>query len=258
VQIERGDPESIGRPDRLAILAHFSTDAQVTRSFRTLVRELSRADYRIMVVSASSAARPLEWNGDLPVDAVVLRQPNIGYDFGSWAIGLEAIGEARQAESVILANDSLLGPFTTLRPLLDDFEQAKADVWAMTDTHQYFHHLQSYFLGFRGGVLADQPLANFWSDVRVEDSKWDVIRNSELGLSRFLYGEGYQMTSAFRADEIVQHGDNPVIKGWWRLMDRGFPFLKREIVRDPSVAPMAEHVADEVSAAFGQELAEWL
>ena len=36
---------------------------------------------------------------------------------------------------------------------------------------------------------------------------------------------------------VVAPGENPVIKGWWKLLERGFPFVKREIVRDPSVAP---------------------
>jgi lipopolysaccharide biosynthesis protein len=201
----------------------------------------------------------LDWGGDLPNGVIVIRQPNLGHDFGSWTIGLDAGGpQALSADYVILANDSLVGPFASIEPLVDRFEQAAADVWAMTDNHQYFHHLQSYFLGFRGGVLADQPLTRFWSDIRVEPSKWEVIENNELGLSRLLYREGYQMTSAFRADQIVEPGENPVIKGWWRLMRDGFPFVKREIVRDPTVAPMSDRVTSYVANLYGETLDEWL
>jgi lipopolysaccharide biosynthesis protein len=258
VSVERGDLATLGTPRRLALIAHFSTEPRVSLSTRTLVRELAAARYRVVVISASSTAGELDWNGDLPENAIVLRQPNLGYDFGSWAIGLDAVGPARGADYVILANDSLVGPFSTLAPLLAQFERAVADVWALTDTHQYFHHLQSYFLGFRGGVLSEAPLARFWEDIRVEPSKWDVIRNNELGLSRYLYGEGYQMTAAFRSEHVVSPGDNPVIKAWWKLMGRGFPFVKREIVRDPAVAPMGDRVAEEVSATFGQRLDDWL
>jgi lipopolysaccharide biosynthesis protein len=258
VFVEQGTLDSLGSPDRLAILAHFSTHPRVSRSVRTLVRQLDSAGYRIVVVSAAEVRGRLEWNGDLPEDAVLIRQPNIGYDFGSWAIGLELAGGAREAERVILVNDSLIGPFSSIRPLLDNFEQTGADVWAMTDTYQYFHHLQSYFLGFSGGVLGERALSKFWNDIRVEKSKWNIIRNNELGLGQLLASEGFTMTSAFRADQVVKHGDNPVIRGWWRLLDRGFPFVKREIVRNPGVAPMADKVADEISATFGAQLGDWL
>ena len=108
-----------------------------------------------------------------------------------------------QAPYVILANDSLLGPFTDLGRLLADFEPASADVWGLTDTHQFCHHLQSYFLGYRGGVLADRPLQDFFAGVRQERSKWEIIKHNELALSRLLHGEGYDRPSAFRGDDVV-------------------------------------------------------
>jgi lipopolysaccharide biosynthesis protein len=258
VVIERGDLSAFGDAHRVAVLAHYSTNPQVSLSFRTLVRELDAADYQVVVVSASEFDRTLEWNGDLPPTTVVLRQPNIGYDFGSWAIGLDQLGVVAGAPYVILANDSVVGPFTSLRPLLDDFEATAADVWALTDTYQNFHHLQSYFLGFRRGILLDRPLKEFFADIRLEPTKWDVIRRNELGLSWLLHREGYTTVSAFRSDTVVVPGENPVIRGWSELLARGYPFVKREIVRDPSVAPRAEFVSLEVAAAYGQSLEEWL
>jgi hypothetical protein len=245
-------------PDRVAILVHFSRSAAVNRSFRTMVREFADAGYLPLVVSAAPAAGPLDWGGGLPEQAIVLRKPNVGYDFGSWAVGLAALPGAKHAEHVVLANDSVLGPFRSLAEPLAQFEESGADVWAMTDTRQYFQHLQSYFLGFRRGVLADKPLAQFWADRRHERSKWDIIRRNELALSKLLRDEGYVTTAAFRADEFVGAGENPVIRAWWKLIERGFPFIKREIVTNPSVAPRADWVAREVKACFGADIGEWL
>jgi lipopolysaccharide biosynthesis protein len=240
------------------VLAHFSEDVHVSRSFRTMVGEFVEAGYLTLVVSASQVAEPLEWNGDLPSSVIVVRQPNLGYDFGSWAIGLDLLGDARRAPYLILANDSVVGPFTSLHPLLEQFEQTASDVWALTDTYQYFHHLQSYFLGFRNGILADRPLSRFFGGIRIEATKWDIIRRNELGLNKLLHDEGYSTVSAFRANTIVTSGENPVIRGWWKLLANGYPFVKREIVRDPSIAPRSEFVAAEISAAYGQTLEEWL
>lgn len=245
-------------PDRVAVLVHYSATPRVNRSFRTLVREFADAGYLPLVVSAATPTEPLQWGGGLPDQAVVLRKPNIGYDFGSWAVGLHELPSALHAPYVVLANDSVLGPFQSLKPHLDAFEQTEADVWGMTDTRQYFHHLQSYFLGFRGGVLAEKPLARFWADRRNEHSKWDIIRRNELALSLLLHHEGYAATAAFRADDVVPPGENPVIRGWWKLVENGFPFVKREIVTNPSVAPRSDWVAREVKAYFGEDVNEWL
>ena len=258
VVIERGSIDAIKTPRRIAILAQFSVSVDVSRSFRRLVSELAARGYQTVIVSACEVGEPLEWNGDLPSDAIVIRQPNLGYDFGSWAIGLNLLDSLASAPYVILANDSLLGPFGSLEAILANFEGTGADTWALTDTYQNFHHLQSYFLGFRNGVLQDAPLRGFFRGIRLEATKWDIIRRNELGLSKLLHDEGYSATAAFRADSVVGPGENPVIKGWSELLARGFPFVKREIVREPAVAPRSRFVASEVAALYGATLEEWL
>lgn len=257
VTLERGDESVLGAAHRVAVVAHWSVDAALTRSFRELVSGLTRHGYAVVVVSASPAGSPLRWGSDM-VDAVVLRKPNIGYDFGSWAVALDRYPCIATADQVILANDSMVGPFTDMTDLLERFNAASTDVWALTDTWQYFHHLQSYFLGFRNGVLAEAPLARFWADIREEPTKWDVINNGELRLSRLLRREAYSWSCAVGADAVVPRGENPVIKGWWRLLELEFPFVKREVIARPEVAPRAEWVGREVEATFGVRLSEWL
>jgi hypothetical protein len=255
---EQGTPAAVANPDRLAILVHYSDASTVSRSFRTLVQEFACAGYTCVVVSSSPARQPLDWSGGLPPEVIVIRKPNVGYDFGSWTVGLNSIPGSRRAEAVVLANDSVVGPFRELGPIIKDFEATGADAWGLTDTRQYFHHLQSYFLGFRRGVLAEPALATFWDGVRHERTKWDVIRRNELALSALLYQEGYSTTAAFRCDDFVPAGENPVIRAWWRLLERGYPFVKRQIITEPEVAPRSDMVVHEVRALFGLELAEWL
>jgi len=223
-----------------------------------LVNEFAAADYLPVVVSACEVEEPLEWNGKRPAQALVIRKPNIGYDFGSWAVGLHELPTLAHAPHVVLANDSLVGPFSTIRPLLQRFENSRADVFGLTDTRQFRHHLQSYFLGFSGGILAHAPLRAFFDNIRREPTKWDIIRNSELGLADLLRREAYVSTAAFRADEVVEAGQNPVIKGWWKLLEQGYPFVKREIVRNPAVAPRSEWVRREVLAVFDENVDEWM
>ena len=125
----------------------------------------------------------------------------------------------------------MVGPFATFEPLLAKFHATAADVWAVTDTSQFEYHLQSYFLGFPGQILREPPMRRFWRDIRVERSKDDVIWRYEIGLSRLLRRERYAIDVAFPSRHLVPGGKNPAIIGWQRLLDRGFPFVKRELAR---------------------------
>ncbi len=258
VRFERGSVAEFGSPQRAAVLVHWARTPVLSRSVTTLAGELARAGYRLVLVSACESPQPLNWRGTCPPDATVLRKPNAGYDFGSWAVALNELPAITQAERVILTNDSMAGPFAPLAGVLAQFEHCSADVFGLTDTRQYFRHLQSYFVGFTDGLLGEAPLAAFFADIRLEDTKWDVINRYELGLNRLFRREGYGYTAGFRADDVVPAGDNPVIRGWWRLLERGFPFVKREILRDPDVAPRADWVSREVAAVFGQRIEEWV
>jgi lipopolysaccharide biosynthesis protein len=128
----------------------------------------------------------------------------------------------------------------------------------LTDTYQYFHHLQSFALGFRGGVLQDPVLQRFWNGTAEEPTKWDVISRNELALSKLLAREGYVTRSAFRSTDFVQPGQNPVILGWRRMLVAGFPFVKRELVRTPEVAPDAGQIPKFLENLYGIKLDEWL
>jgi hypothetical protein len=258
VVYERGSAESFGAPDRVALLVHWAPTPRLSRSFVELSHQLDEHGYRPVVVSACEAPGTLDWGERGPGSAVVLRKPNLGYDFGSWAVGLNELPAIASANRVILANDSLAGPFTDLGVALGSFEDSRADAWGMTDTRQYFRHLQSYFIGFNGGVLSDPPLRRFFDNVRVERNKWDIIDRYELGLTRLFREECYGFSSWIHCGDVVPAGQNPVIRGWRRLLEKGYPFVKREILTSPEVAPAAETVPDVVRAMFGERVEEWV
>jgi Rhamnan synthesis protein F len=257
--VEDDDDRGSGwRPSRVAVVAQWSATPRLSKSTCQLVKEFSAAEFDVVVVSACEDPRPLEWSDGRPGRLLVLRKPNIGYDFGSWSIALQARPQIAEAEHVVLANDSMAGPFLSMQSLLSQFLTTQSDVWALTDTTQFGHHLQSYFIGFRNHVLADAVLHRFWFDVRVERSKDDVIRRGEIALSRMLHQEGYVTEAAFPYRRFAPDSENPAIMHWCELLHAGFPFLKRELIARPEVAPAASTAAAVVRDLFGQELLAWL
>ena len=49
-----------------------------------------------------------------------------------------------------------------------------------------------------------------------------------------------------------------MIVGWRRLLEHGFPFLKREILRDPTVAPAGETAPKVVRRLLGIDISDWV
>jgi lipopolysaccharide biosynthesis protein len=259
VRVEGPDEmASAPRVERVAILAHWSPDARISRSVAELTASLLANRYQVAIASSADASGPLEWPGERPAGITVLRRPNVGYDFGSWATALHRYPAISRAEQVLLLNDSLVGPFRTLDPFFEHFDRSGADVWGLTDTSQFGRHLQSYCLGFKRGCLAEPGLASFWRGIRAERSRDDVIWRYEIGLARVLDRERFSTDAAIRFRRVVKDGENPTIIGWRRLLDLGFPFVKRQLLRQPEVAPDGAEVRPVVESKFGLVLDEWL
>ena len=244
--------------NRVAVIAHYSTCAKASKSLNALARGLLEADYRVVVSSGAPVPEPLSFEDGVQGRLTVLRKPNIGYDFGSWAMAQAWDPSIQRAKHVILTNDSLVGPFAPLREMLGRFEASKADVYGMTSTTQFGPHLQSYFLGFNDAVLSEPALSRFWRSIRHERDKEVVIHRNEIGLGQLLRRKGFSQDAAFPYWRVVDKGLNPTILGWQRLLEIGFPFVKRQILRTPEVAPNADQVPNVVRRLYGAEVREWL
>lgn len=248
-RVVHGSLEHVHAADRVALIAHFDPGARLSPSVRALVAALDDEGWVPVVVSASPRAPDAY---DLPGSAAVILRPNLGYDFGSWATALRMLPEARAGAEVILANDSMAGPFSSLRPLLA--RSAGADVWAVTSSLQVAPHLQSYFLRFAPGVLARPELTAFFAGIRHLTNKVAIVRRYELGLTRAVRRAGLRSTAGFPAGSLDVGRSNPTIVAWRELMEQGFPFFKRTLLRDPRVRVERSVLRAAVRDIFGAEL----
>lgn len=257
--VERDAPVPAGA-ERIAFLAHWSESERQSRSTLTLIAELQRLGYRVVVSSTSPAHGPLDFgSGDVRLDELtVLRRPNQGYDFGSWAVATVARAELLERPYVLMVNDSLVGPFAPLDDVVAHFEQSSADVWGMVESNQFAPHLQSFFRGFRYGVLAEPTMRRFWRDLRVVPDKSALIQAYEFGFTEFLVRHAFTTTQFVHHSEVVGEGLNPTMLGWQALLDAGVPFVKRELIREPDLAPGGHRVAAVVADRYGTDIADWL
>ncbi len=251
-------------PERVAVMAHWSVDPEPSRSVVTMLRELDAGGFDTVLVSAAEAAGPIgrvcSWAPgapSMPENTTVLRRANVGYDFGSWAAVLAAFPGIRRASRVLLVNDSLIGPFGSLAPVLADFESCDAAVWGLSGSLQHRPHMQSFFMGYRDGMLDAPALRAFWSDIRVERRKAKIVRYDELGLSEAFDEAGIVWRTMF---EPVPGGpQNPTIEDWPGMLRAGFPFVKAEALVAPTTwVAEAEDLASALRRELGEEPVAWL
>lgn len=246
---------------RVAFVAHWSPGTRQPRSTTRLISELQRLGYRTIVCSTSPAEGPLAFSADPDVrcdELTVLRRPNLGYDFGSWAVAMERYEHLLDRENVLLVNDSLVGPFGPLDDIISDFEHTTSDIWGMVESSQFTSHLQSYFRGFRYGVLAEPAMRRYWRDIRVVGDKDLLIERYEYGFTTFAVRYGYSTAAFVDHRQAVGRGLNPTIQGWRALLDAGVPFVKRELVRRPDLASDGYRLPQVVAERFGTDVMEWL
>lgn len=257
VQIS-GDASRFLSYERVAFIASYGRTSKISRSLATFVMELELGGYGVVVIRASESQQMPIWPTWFFGNPVVVRKPNFGYDFGSWATGLALFPELAKVPYVILANDSLLGPFATIASMLADFESSGCDVWGVANSNEITNHLQSFFLGFKRGVLSDRVLREFWLNVRHIEDKDLIVEKYELGLSRLLFSEGYVMSSWVDHVAMGCNKQDPTLLRWFYLLQLGFPFVKRMLVSNADVFPGGHDVGLAVKALYGTELELWL
>jgi hypothetical protein len=156
------------------------------------------------------------------------------YDFGSYKIGLFAVKEElKNYDQLIMANDSCY-LISSLVPVFEEMKNREIkgfdfDFWGMIQSIQggFPIHVQSYFLVFNQNVFLNKEFFDFFSFVKKENSKIDIIRNYEVGLSTFLLGLGFKKEAFIQ--KIFEQSPGYVLIP--NLLSKGFPFIKVEMLQ---------------------------
>jgi hypothetical protein len=267
-----GDAE-LGR--RCCVFVHFDAKGIVRPHTRDYLTALITDGFGIILVTNSGMldAESESWLA-LRCALILIRQ-NRGYDFGAYRDGIAAFFEQRVAADVlVIANDSVYGPFTQFDSIITRMDFSKSDVWALTDSWQHRYHLQSYFVAFGPVALANPAFTAFWKGVRNVRSKWAAIRFYELRMTHLMEAGGLRCAAIWdyfavvdalqdiadssvvcsslpiqcqALNEMAEHSlwcarrrlpMNPTSDLWLALLSLGFPFIKTELLRlNPSRTP---------------------
>lgn len=247
-----------GAAQRLCLFAHFDRDDVIDDYVLHYLKAIHDLGCETVFVSTAEGLDQTQLAKIVPFTRRILVRRNVGHDFGSWKIGLQSVGDLQNYRELVIANDSVYGPFRDLNGLFARMEHADVDFWGATDSWRYVPHLQSYFLVFREAALRSEAFATFWNRLPFHRYKHVVILRGEIALTRRLARAGlryaalcpYEALRARQSQEVREaerrhyrgQAANPVRSLWGPLIqDHDFPFLKVELPRDnpledPSVA----------------------
>ncbi|CAO3424214.1 rhamnan synthesis F family protein [Azospirillum doebereinerae] len=281
---------------RIAVFVHYDRAGIVHDYVLYYLRQLRIAGFELVFVSNAPSLTADSLAELQTLCALMVRRRNVGYDFGAFRDGLALLGpleEREGLEELLLANDSVYGPFHDLATLLRRADAGRASVWGITDSWQFGYHLQSYFLLFKRQALLSPAFAQFWRQVRYVQSKTWVVLRYEVGLSRALIRGGLRCAALFPyrqaatgVSEAVRHGGALAAPGLGRrhhaylsmlfdavdrgeplngshyfwdylIAEMGCPFLKRELLhKNPARVPFV-HCWDsviEASSSYDSDL----
>lgn len=257
----------------LCVFSHFSRDQRVAEHVYYYLNCLAQAGCDIVFVSTSDELTDEHLERLQSVCAVVVVRKNYGYDFGSYKCGLDLAGDHLQAyQRVVLANDSVYGPFHDISELIEYGDHHDLDMWGATDSFAVRYHIQSYFIVYNRKVFLDPAFHAFWDTVRYDRTasklkKQQIIDNYEVGGSTHfvdaLFRLGAMCSNAAVRRYIVDAvktrlADEPALHRfllananvrhnsthlYWDILIKHFryPFIKRELLQ---VNPVQMIIAD--------------
>ena len=248
-------PVTLG-PD-VALLCHWDPSGAVRPDTARYIRELAEAGFSVVVISNGTPIRP-EVAASLTGAALCLTRWNVGIDFGAWRMAMHKLSLPRaNTKRILLVNDSVYGPLVPLAPLLARMAPDTADLWGLTDSTERGPHLQSYFLLAHEPVVRSPAWRSFWRWVLPLPCKRWTVGRYEIGLSRRIRQAGFRTGALFPYETISPDGSirNPTLGGWRALLEAGYPFLKRELLRDnPTGIAEVDAWLNLVPAAYAHEI----
>jgi rhamnosyltransferase len=225
-----------GLSNKLCLFASYSFTGEVAEYVFHYLSAIKKEGYSLAFISTScikeNCLTKLKENCSL-----VIERENAGLDFASWQCGLKVYDWAKDFTQVLIANDSVFGPFKPLGPILSSMNK-RCDVWGMTDNYDIDYHIQSYFVHFNEKVIRSTAWLSFWQNMNTTGiPKDEIIKQYEVGLSRRMLDAGFKLGVHTSIDTLTRNiGGNdkeispPLV--YWKALIRNFdfPFLKRELL----------------------------
>ena len=109
-----------------------------------------------------------------------------------------------EGDQLILCNDSVFGPFVPFKKIFNDMLLCKADMWGIID---FMNHncLMSFFLVINSTVFLQDYFKTFFTKIKKESCKEDILIKYEIGLSKLIVSKGQKIESWLNTSELTKY-----------------------------------------------------
>ncbi len=165
-------------------------------------------------------------------DAFAARE-NSGYDFALWAAALRKYPDLWDANSLLMANDSVFVAEDRLPRTIDELNRSVFDVTGLTGCEMENFHLQSFFIRLNRTALENPAVRKFWDQVVSWKDKFRIISAYEVAMTAKYESAGLRCGALFDPDRTLGgRRVNTSINLWREILEQGHPFVKIQLLRD--------------------------
>lgn len=216
---------------RLGIYAFFDADGVADAGDLMYLDAVAAELDRLVIVVNGTLAPETRRVFERYTDTIFCRE-NHGFDAGAFRdVLLARLPQEmwREADELVLFNNTVFGPVHPLGPLFERFSASPVDFWGMTlsRTDELPDHLQSYFLVFKHSVLQSTAFLSFWQGLRMDFTNVDyLIATYEIRLTGYLRQHGFSCATVVSCNyDIYVNPDT--------CLADGLPILKKKTFRTP-------------------------
>ena len=160
------------------------------------------------------------------INVNLLMVENEGYDFGMWYKGMLE-SDMNSVSLLGLYNDSCI-LFNDLNSIMGNIEKSDFNALGITDSKEFHHHLQSYFLVFKDNVISEVYEYFLENGIQNSEDVRNIIEIYEIGLSKHLIKNGncikaFYSQSAYKKRNISLLCADKLIKS-------GCPLIKKKLI----------------------------
>ena len=219
---------------RLAIFAFYNADAIIAPYVIYYLNELKKVCDHIIFVADNN----LKQDETLKLEGLadtVIHERHGEYDFGSYKRGIQYArinGLLAEVGSLLLCNDSCVGPLHSLKTTFHEMDRRKVDFWGITYNTFSKPHLQTYFCLFNRNVFQSPEFINFFDSVERKENVMQVVIAYEIQMTDLLKKAGYKWSSLISSappkhNHLQRKTEGPELRPTFTRQG-GSPFVKRK------------------------------
>jgi rhamnosyltransferase len=189
---------------KICLFAHYDKENKVNPFTINYIKILKEFGFEIIFVSTSDILMENELEKIEPYVSIIIIRKNVGYDFGSWATAFSYLKNINKINQIIIANDSVYGPISSLEYTLNKLKESDCDIWGINDSYEIDYHIQSYFICFKNRSISEGFVNKYFNSINIEKTKQEIINNYEVGLMQLAIKLGYKIEVLCNYNEVIQ------------------------------------------------------